>query len=172
MSLHSRLQNVFSIGSGDVFVAAFAYAWAVRNMPIVDAGRFASLSTANYVETRGLPIAPPDPGAIPCREEAGRTGGRVYLAAPFRETGQRMLVDDARSQLRNLGMSVFSPIHDIGPGVAEVVVRHDLAAISAMRCGFRNPQWEQPRDGLRSGIRAGLGEASLLRHAKHARRRP
>ena len=124
-----KTENVFSIGSGDVFVAAFAYAWAVRNIPAVDAARFASLSTANYVETRALPIAPPDPGATTCRQEARRTGGRVYLAAPFRETGQRMLVDDARSQLRNLGMSVFSPIHDIGPGVAEVVVQHDLAAI-------------------------------------------
>ncbi len=124
-----RTQNVFSIGSGDIFVAAFSYAWAIRGLSALDAATFASQSTADYVETRGLPIAASSMASAPKREAATKAGGKVYLAGPFRETGQRMLIDDARSQLRALGMRVFSPIHDIGPGSAELVVQQDLAAI-------------------------------------------
>lgn len=109
-------------------MAAFSYAWAVRNLTPFEAATFASRSTADYVETRALPIMATCTGGQ-TREIAARTGGRIYLAGPFREAGQRMLVDDARSQLHAFGMRVFSPIHDIGPGNAEIVVQQDLAAI-------------------------------------------
>jgi len=121
-------QNVFSIGSGDVFVAAFALAWAVQRHPPAVAADFASRSTADYVETCLLPINPLTGNPAP-RDQAFKTGGNIYLAGPFRELGQRMMIDDARKQLVSLGMSVFSPIHDIGPGSAEIVVRQDLSAI-------------------------------------------
>ncbi|MES0197019.1 PfkB family carbohydrate kinase [Mesorhizobium sp. M0011] len=124
-----KTRNVFSIGSGDVFVTAFSYAWAIGGLSAFDAATFASRSTADYVETRNLAITAPGAGDTHTRETVTRAGGKVYLAGPFRETGQRMLIDDARSQLRALGMRVFSPIHEIGPGVAELVVRQDLAAI-------------------------------------------
>ncbi|MBY3464750.1 DUF4406 domain-containing protein [Rhizobium laguerreae] len=123
-----KTQNVFALGSGDVFVAAFALAWAINGLSPFDAALFASQSTADYVESLKLPVKAPDLAATG-REVACKTGGRIYLAGPFRETGQRMFIDDARSQLQALGMSVFSPIHDIGPGSAEVVVQHDLAAV-------------------------------------------
>ncbi|WP_326893479.1 PfkB family carbohydrate kinase (plasmid) [Rhizobium beringeri] len=121
-------QNVFSIGSGDIFVAAFALTWAVQRRPPAVAADFASRSTADYVETRLLPINSQTPNSVP-RNPASKAGGNIYLAGPFRELGQRMMIDDARNQLVSLGMSVFSPIHDIGPGTAEIVVRQDLAAI-------------------------------------------
>ncbi|MBX3532152.1 MAG: nucleoside 2-deoxyribosyltransferase [Rhizobiaceae bacterium] len=124
-----KTKNVFSLGSGDVFVAAFCYAWAICGDAAANAAEFASQSTANYVETRTLPIAPPSASNVKLRDAVTKAGGKIYLAAPFREAGQRMLLDDARSQLQHLGMQVFSPIHDIGPGSAELVVQQDLAAI-------------------------------------------
>ena len=63
------------------------------------------------------------------RETVKKAGGRIYLAGPFRETGQRLFINDARSQLKALGMEVFSPIHDVGPGGAEMVVQQDLDAV-------------------------------------------
>ncbi|TCA66474.1 PfkB family carbohydrate kinase [Rhizobium leguminosarum] len=122
-----KTKNVFSLGSGDVFVAAFALAWAIKQLSPVDAALFASKSVANYVETQELPILTAD--KLVERETVTKAGGRIYLAGPFRETGQRLFINDAREHLRALGMEVFSPIHDIGPGVAEVVVQQDLSAV-------------------------------------------
>lgn len=122
-----KTSNVFSLGSGDVFVAAFTLAWALKHNSPAEAAYFASKAVADYVDTRVLPIIRPEE---PCdRQVAIKAGGRIYLAGPFRETGQRMMINDARTQLQALGMDVFSPIHDIGPGVAEVVVHQDLAAV-------------------------------------------
>ncbi|MDM9628460.1 PfkB family carbohydrate kinase [Rhizobium sp. S152] len=122
-----KTTNVFTIGSGDVFVAAFTKAWAVDRMDPAEAANIASLATAAYVESRILPLS--NEAISTNREPARRTGGNVYLAGPFRETGQRMLIDDVRNHLRDLGMSVFSPIHDVGPGSADIVVQHDISAI-------------------------------------------
>lgn len=123
-----KTERVFSLGSGDVFVAAFSLAWAVKRLSPFEAALFASRATADYVESLSLPIKAP--GSEPTnREEANKAGGRIYLAGPFRETGQRMVINDARSHLQALGMSVFSPIHDIGPGSADVVVKLDLDAL-------------------------------------------
>ncbi|WP_181177523.1 PfkB family carbohydrate kinase [Mesorhizobium sp. B4-1-1] len=153
-----KTRNVFSIGSGDVFVAAFAYAWAYKKMQATAAANFASLSTANYVETRTLPIEPPSDETSTKREVAHRTGGRIYLAGPFRETGQRMLIDDARSQLQALGMGVFSPVHDIGPGAAEVVVRQDLAAIQQCDAVFAILNGGSPGTVFEVGYASALGK--------------
>ena len=122
-----KTQNVFSLGSGDVFVAAFAFAWAVKGSPPSEAAMFASRSTADYVETQALPIK--TSRQMKERETVKKAGGRIYLAGPFRETGQRLFINDARSQLKALGMEVFSPIHDVGPGGAEMVVQQDLDAV-------------------------------------------
>lgn len=153
-----KTHNVFSIGSGDVFVAAFAYAWGVENKVAIEAAKFASLSTANYVETRALPIKSLDDVETVKREQAHRTGGKIYLAGPFREIGQRMLIDDARSQLRALGMRVFSPIHDVGPGNAEVVVQQDLKAIHECDAVFAILNGSSPGTVFEVGYARALGK--------------
>lgn len=153
-----KAMNVFSIGSGDVFVAAFGYAWAIAGMPPQAAAHFASLSTASYVETRALPIAAPTVALTASREQALKAGGRIYLAGPFRETGQRMLIDDARIHLRGLGMSVFSPIHDIGPGGAELVVQQDLAAIRECDAVFAILNGSSPGTVFEVGYARALGK--------------
>ncbi|TCQ24833.1 PfkB family carbohydrate kinase [Rhizobium sp. PP-CC-3G-465] len=150
-------QNVFSIGSGDVFVAAFALGWAIRGLKPSSAAEFASRSTADYVESRLLPLQSNSLNAAK-RRPAAKAGGNVYLAGPFRELGQRMMIDDARKQLRGLGMSVFSPIHDIGPGTADVVVKQDLAAIEQCDAVFAILNGSSPGTVFEVGYARALGK--------------
>ncbi|MFN4185732.1 MAG: PfkB family carbohydrate kinase [Hyphomonas sp.] len=121
--------TVFTIGSGDVFVAAFTLAWAVSNLDPIQAADFASKAVAGYVETSSLPMISIDEAKSIARSPVVLKPGRVYLAGPFRELGQRILIDEVRSILRRLGLDVFSPVHDIGRGPAEKVVPQDLEAL-------------------------------------------
>lgn len=124
-----RTRRVWKIGSGDVFSATFAALWGCRGLPPGKAADLASRATAQYCETRSLPVA--DIGELegldltPVRP--GR--GRVYLAAPFFDLGQRWLVDEARTLLRSLGADVFSPCHDVGPGPGAIVAPEDIAGL-------------------------------------------
>ncbi len=127
-----KTANVFTIGSGDVFVAAFALAWGKLGLPALEAADYASKATAHYVETSSLPIISPSDAEGVTRDPVSLTGGEIYLAGPFRELGQRALINEARHWLRSLGMTVFSPVHDIGHGPADKVVKQDLVALD--RC--------------------------------------
>jgi nucleoside 2-deoxyribosyltransferase len=51
------------------------------------------------------------------------------LAGPFFCLAERWLVEEARSHLLGMKLSVFSPLHDVGPGPADVVAPADLAAL-------------------------------------------
>ncbi|MDD9973319.1 MAG: PfkB family carbohydrate kinase [Candidatus Poribacteria bacterium] len=124
-----KTDNVFTIGSGDVFTAAFAYAWGICNFNPLLAAEFGSQAVAKYVETSSLPMISIEDAKNCKREPVNLKGGRVYLAGPFRELGQRILINEARSLICQLGMEVFSPVHDIGHGAAEQVVKKDLDAI-------------------------------------------
>jgi nucleoside 2-deoxyribosyltransferase len=53
----------------------------------------------------------------------------VYLAGPFFTLAQLWLIEQARSNLENFGLNVFSPYHDVGHGSADDVVELDLEAI-------------------------------------------
>ena len=55
--------------------------------------------------------------------------GRIYLAAPFFDIGQRWLVEELRSNLRDLGADAFSPCHEVGPGPAHVVAPRDIEGL-------------------------------------------
>lgn len=127
-----KTENVFTVGSGDVFVAAFTLAWAQLQMHPLDAADYASKATAQYVESSSLPIISPSDAASVQRDPVSLAGGEIYLAGPFRELGQRALINEAHHWLRSLGMTVFSPVHDIGHGPADQVVKQDLAALD--RC--------------------------------------
>ena len=124
-----QTESVFSVGSGDVFAAAFARAWGVLEMKPLAAAEYASQAVAQYIETSALPIISIEAARNSKRPEAKLKGGRVYLAGPFRELGQYALINEARQFLRELGMEVFSPVHDIGRGPAAEVVAKDLDAI-------------------------------------------
>lgn len=121
--------SVWSVGSGDVFAAAFAAQWGTRGCPAVEAAQFASRAVAEYVSKMALPISAAPSGNLPV---ATAKPGLVYLASPFFTMGQRWLVEEARRGLAALGMRVFSPFHDVGPGPAHEVAPADIVALD--RC--------------------------------------
>ena len=125
-----KTENVFTIGSGDVFVAAFALAWGINGEDPTQAADYASKAVAQYVETSALPIQSFEDAKKTPREPVVLAGGHIYLAGPFRELGQRVIVNEVRELLGGLGMTVFSPVHDIGHGPAENVVKQDLEALN------------------------------------------
>ncbi len=122
--------TVWTIGSGDVFAAVFAARWAVHRNPPSDAARVASIAVACYAETMALPSPLVDELSQSARGGASLVPGRVYLAGPFFNLGQRWLVDEARRCLLDLGLEVFSPVHDVGPGPAEQVAPQDIQALN------------------------------------------
>lgn len=129
---------VFPIGSGDIFSAAFAALWAEGTVEPLPAARFASLAAAHYCSTRSLPIpvsesdiraAVPELAALPPKKRPGKR--RCYLAGPFFDLGQRWVVEEAKAALEGQGLEVFSPLHAVGHGQAQVVVPKDLQALDA-----------------------------------------
>jgi nucleoside 2-deoxyribosyltransferase len=44
---------------------------------------------------------------------------------------QRWLIEEAREQLLGFGLDVFSPIHDVGRGPANVVAEQDLRGLES-----------------------------------------
>ena len=125
-----KTKNVFTIGSGDVFVAAFSLAWGINGESPTQAADYASKAVAQYIETSALPIPSFEDVKNTPREPVVLAGGHIYVAGPFRELGQRVIVNQIREILGGWGMTVFSPVHDIGHGPAERVVNRDLEALN------------------------------------------
>ena len=126
--------HVFKIGSGDAFVAYFAYQWMINKKSAHDAANAASHATAYYCENNLFPstqgLAAFNPKAISPTPEflRGKTYS-VYLAGPFFTLAQMWLIEQVRRNLSDLGLKVFSPYHDVGHGEAEDVVEKDLEGI-------------------------------------------
>jgi len=148
-----QTKPVWTIGSGDVFAAIFASIWGVHGMSSVEAARFASRGVAQYVSSMALPIPSMTTLSQSPLPEATAVGGRVYLAGPFFTLGQRWLVDEARRSIKEFGMEVFSPVHDVGPGRAEEIAPADLAELDQCDAVFAI------LDGLDSGTLFEIGYA-------------
>jgi len=119
-----RSEFVWAIGSGDIFVAAFAFFWGVESRAALDAADLASRAVSIYCETRSMPVL--DATALADRVAVSPRPGRVYLAGPFFNVAQRWLVEEARAALQSQGLDVFSPLHDVGRGTATEVAPADL----------------------------------------------
>lgn len=141
--------QIFSVGSGDVFGAIFAAQWASRAVDPVAAANAASRAVAEYVDMMSLPVSQ-TLGELP---KAVARDGLVYLAGPFFNIGQRWLIDEARRALKELGLRVFSPIHDGGGGPGEKVGPADLEALEKCDRVFA------VLDGLDSGTLFEIGWA-------------
>ncbi len=124
-----RSERVFKIGSGDVFSAAFTWFWGKEGRDPVEAADLASRSVACYCNTRHLPL--PDPKELaamqPLRTDA--KPGKIYLAGPFFDIGQRWVIEEALTCLRMLGAQVFSPLHEVGFGDPDAVAKEDLKGL-------------------------------------------
>ena len=130
-----RTDRVWKLGSGDVFSATFAALWACKKMDALEAADLSSRATAAYCESRALPV--PSVDALRKMECApAQLGqGTIYLAGPFFDIGQRWLVEEARSLLSLFGARVFSPVHEVGPGPANVVAPEDIAGLEGADAG-------------------------------------
>lgn len=112
-----RTEEVYPIGSGDVFSAVFFREWADKQRAPGEAAKIASLYTAFYCRYNNLPFHT-DPSSVedfnPDPVSASFSPGQVYLAGPFFDMGQQMMVLEAKMALEKMGASVFSPYHDVG----------------------------------------------------------
>lgn len=130
-----RTDQVWKIGSGDCFVAHFAQGWLVEGLTPAEAARAASKATAYYCTTSGFPdksqLLKFNPPVIELSRRFLERPTTVYLAGPFFNLKDRWMIEQARNNLREVGLHVFSPFHDVGLGAAEDVVDKDIAAIEA-----------------------------------------
>lgn len=125
-----KTQSVWSIGSGDVFTASFAYHWIIRGLLIQNAAEQASYNTAQYCNSKQLVFSIKD-SFEPIRiKKQTAAKPRVYLAGPFFTFSQRWLIQQFRTSLVEMGINVFSPWHDVGFGSAREVVPLDIQAIN------------------------------------------
>jgi hypothetical protein len=152
-----RTSTVFSIGSGDIFSAVFAHYWIEQRCKPAEAAAQASLATAYYCQTQALPL-PQDPAALQALEllplpTTGHTRKYIYLAGPFFTMAERWLISETRQALRLTGNDVFSPLHDVGHGLANDVVPLDLEALDRCDVVFAIV------DGLDSGTLFEVGYA-------------
>lgn len=153
-----RSARVWKIGSGDTFVAAFAHRWLVEGCSAFDSADLASRATAYFCETRtfanpaDFAAYNPEPLKLSARFRK-RGGPNVYLAGPFFTLANLWLIEQVRSALIALGLTVFSPYHDVGHGSANDVVSKDLDAIQRADMVFA------VGDGLDSGTVYEIGYA-------------
>lgn len=131
-----QTRRVWKIGSGDVFSATFAALWACRGLEPVRAADLASRATAHYCDTRSLSVSGVEDLEVLDFAPVRPRSGRIYLAAPFFDIGQRWLVEEARRLLMDLGAEVFSPYHEVGPGPGLIVAPEDLAGLDASNAVF------------------------------------
>jgi nucleoside 2-deoxyribosyltransferase len=157
-----RTERVWTVGSGDVFAAHFAARWAAHHDDPIRAADIASRAVAEYVESMALP-SPGVPTLLATdRKPVNLASGCIYLASPFFTTSQRWLVEEARQALIDLGLNVFSPVHDVGSGPAEAVAPADIAALSSCSAVFAIV------DGLDSGTMFEVGYARALKKPVYA----
>lgn len=125
-----RTERVWKIGSGDVFSAVFSALWGCQNFSPAEAATLASKAAAFYCNSRSLPIPPVPELRSALMLPVSEGNGSIYLAAPFFDLGQRWLIEETRTILRNMGASVFSPAHEVGPGPADLVAPADIKGLN------------------------------------------
>ncbi len=156
-----RTKRVWKIGSGDCFAAYFANAWMHDGLTPVDAADIASRAAAYYCETQGFPTKVNLSACMfpPVELSSDYLAGKqyqVYLAGPFFDLMQIWMVEQAQANLKDLGLKVFSPYHDVGLGSADDVVAKDLEAIVESDIVFAIT------DGLDAGTVYEIGYARAL----------
>lgn len=142
--------TIYKIGSGDVFTALFAHHWVSGDDP-VKAADAASRYTAHYVETQQLPC----PQSVPERRSRRPLSSvHVYLVGDSSTTAGIWLIDEARRALISLGAQVFSPYHDLLPGldVTETLSVELMGSqvVVALSPGVGSAPFSLLRDALKS----------------------
>lgn len=158
-------KTVWPIGSGDIFAAAFALAWAEERQDPLVAARAASRAAAAWCSSGrdGFEVGQADD--LTAKEVDPSHKARVYLASPFHTLSQRWLVHLARDVLQGLGSDVFSPFHDVGPGGTEVAEK-DLAGLRACSAVFAVLDGSDPGTVFEAGYATARG-LPVICYAEH-----
>lgn len=148
-----KTEKIWTIGTGDIFSAFFAYNW-FNGTNLFDSAMLASKAVAIYSKSKSLSILNSisnfkfNPLFIDERRPK-----KIYLAGPFFKFTERWLVNEIYSNLKDFGLDVFSPYHDVGPGNAELVVNKDIEGLDECEVIFAII------DGLDSGTLFEVGYA-------------
>lgn len=122
--------NVFKIGSGDIFTTSFGYYWMHRNMSIEEAAKNASKSTALFCDKKAyVDITLNQHFEFEEFKNTSIKDKQVYIASPFFALSELILVDKIRNAFLSFDINVFSPFHDVGIGKSEAVAKRDLEGI-------------------------------------------
>lgn len=151
-----KTPKVWTIGSGDVFTSAFGYYWMIARKSPVECANLASLAVACYSNSRSLDALDAQIGEASFDAHVPNGSGTVYLAGPFFTMAERSFVNECRDVLRDAGLSVFSPFHDVGIGGPDDVVPQDVDAIRNCKTVFAI------LDGMDSGTVFEVGYAVAL----------
>lgn len=121
--------QVFKIGSGDVFSAAFAKFWSNDSLSSVMAAQLASRCASLYCQTKSID-AVAEVSEVSLVAAEPRVRPRIYLAGPFFSLSQRFLVEETKRALISLGAEVFSPLHDVGTdSPPQTIAQEDLTGL-------------------------------------------
>lgn len=123
-------ENVFKIGSGDIFTSSFGYYWMNKNLSIEVSAIYASKSTAIFCDKKAY-IDVSNYAGFDYEEFHLKSldDKQVYLASPFFAISELILIDKIRSAFLSLGIKVFSPFHDVGLGDSELIAKYDIEGI-------------------------------------------
>lgn len=123
--------NVFKIGSGDIFTTSFGYYWMHKKLSIEESANLASKSTALFCDIKAYIDVTNFTNFI-FKEFNYKSieDKQVYLAAPFFSISELILVDKIRNAFLSFGIKVFSPFHDVGIGKSELIAKKDLEGIN------------------------------------------
>lgn len=127
-----QTSNVYPIGSGDTFAAAFYYYWASEKLSVYESAKRASAVAAFYCDTKTFTddqSLDDYMAKLQTYKYISQKKLSVYLAGPFFTLAQMWLINETKRCLEEAGMDVFSPYHDVGVGSAEDVVQHDVDGI-------------------------------------------
>jgi len=124
-------ENVFKIGSGDIFTGSFGFYWMSKKLSLKESAFLAAKSTALYCDKKAY-VDYTNDFKFPYQEfkATNLSNKQVYLASPFFALSELILVDKIRKALLSFGVKVFSPFHDIGLGEEEAIAKKDIEGIN------------------------------------------
>lgn len=130
-------ENVYKIGSGDIFTASFGYYWIEKNLSLKESAILASKSTSIYCEKKAfVDVLSMEDNCFTPYKHIDYSEKQVYLAAPFFSIADLILIDKVRNAFLNMGVKVFSPFHDVGLGDDITVANKDLNGIDESNIVF------------------------------------
>lgn len=124
--------NVFKIGSGDIFTTSFGFYWMHKELSIEESAKLASQSTAIFCDIKAY-VDVTTFANFEFKEFSPKSinDKQIYLASPFFALSELILIDKIRNAFLSFGIKVFSPFHDVGIGQSELIAKKDLEGIDS-----------------------------------------